>query len=36
MLGKIADIISGGIITAGFIYCVWLFFQAIDLFMSVR
>lgn len=30
MIDKISDIIIGGIITAGFIYCVWLFLSAID------
>lgn len=34
MIDKISDIIIGGIITAGFIYCVWLFFSTVDAHLS--
>lgn len=34
MLNKLANIIVGGIIVGGFIYCVWLFLNAIDAYLT--
>lgn len=34
MLDKLSGIIIGGIITGAFIYCVWLFFEAVDAYLT--